>query len=110
MDTGEPLPGHDNLCSNPTMLGVWCVDCCRLMSMRQDERLQTIEQIRQLPVDATRDEILDTLEPMGGDPLRRPISLFAYPPPEYLPSEVFLDDRVDDRGVDANGGLGPHSG
>jgi hypothetical protein len=93
----EPLPGHDHFCTKPRMVGNWCLSCFGLINIREDERLQTIDQIRLLPADATRDEIIDAIEPVGGDLRRRPIARFAFLADEDMSEDfkVWLREQLE---------------
>ena len=70
---------HDHLCLKPVIVDGWCFECATLLGIREDERHRVVEQIEALPPGATRDEVLNAIRPLPGDPLRRPVAPPVYP-------------------------------
>ena len=47
------------------------MECAQLENIREAERYMVVAQIRAMPTDSSRDEIINAVDPVSGDVLRR---------------------------------------
>jgi len=60
---------HDPLCLSEQ--AGFCLECAQLENIREAERYMVVAQIRAMPTDSSRDEIINAVDPVSGDVLRR---------------------------------------
>ena len=60
---------HEPLCLNERP--GFCLECAQLENIREAERYMVVAQIKALPADSSRDEIIEAVAPVTGDVLRR---------------------------------------
>lgn len=60
---------HDPLCLSER--AGFCLECAQLENIREAERYMVVAQIKAMPADSCRDEIIDAVAPVSGDVLRR---------------------------------------
>lgn len=46
------------------------MDCTRLEINREDERCRVLEQLAAMPVDVSRDQVIQAIRPVAGEPMR----------------------------------------
>lgn len=60
---------HDPLCLSKQ--AGFCSECAQLENIRENERYMVVAQIKAMPADSSRDEIINAVDPVSGDVLRR---------------------------------------
>lgn len=60
---------HDPLCLSEQ--AGFCLECAQLENIREAERYMVVAQIKAMPADSSRDEIINAVDPVSGDILRR---------------------------------------